>query len=312
MRVLLLLLLWAGSAIAQTPTTATIIDVPGARQTQAFGINNVGQIVGYYQGQDGGQHAFVRDYGGSYMEINYPGARLTMATGVNDAGTIVGCYEDANGVLHGYTVDHAGTYKSIDVAGASLTLASGINNAGVVVGYYSRAGRDRGFIWNAGAFITADFDFITGDVTHKVALHTYPAGINDRGDIVGGFVPDNGKNQTGGFFYVAAEQHFATTGGGYVWAVNNGTPQYFVGQFGVPEKGVFGHIIKPSYVSQWSQAMFSSACCLFYQNGVAIGWRQPDWVVDFGLGVNDAKMVVGYYIGADRLSHAFMFDCGKC
>jgi probable HAF family extracellular repeat protein len=37
----------------------TDIDVPGARGTQAWGINNVGKIVGYYIGNDGNAHGFL-------------------------------------------------------------------------------------------------------------------------------------------------------------------------------------------------------------------------------------------------------------
>jgi len=39
--------------------TYTTIDVPGASQTIANGINNEGYIVGYYIDADGHQHGFV-------------------------------------------------------------------------------------------------------------------------------------------------------------------------------------------------------------------------------------------------------------
>jgi hypothetical protein len=36
------------------------ISAPGRTITHAFGINNAGDIVGYYQGLDGIEHGFLR------------------------------------------------------------------------------------------------------------------------------------------------------------------------------------------------------------------------------------------------------------
>ena len=44
---------------AQADYTFTQIDVPGSDGTLAFGINDSGQIVGYYQDADGYFHGFL-------------------------------------------------------------------------------------------------------------------------------------------------------------------------------------------------------------------------------------------------------------
>ena len=64
----------------------TSFDVPGAIFTQAFGINNRGQITGGYYDATGTQHAFVRDRGRS-QTLDAPGGNL--ASGINDRGEIV-------------------------------------------------------------------------------------------------------------------------------------------------------------------------------------------------------------------------------
>lgn len=52
-----------------------------------FGINNHGQMVGYYSGGN----SFLLD-SGLFSNVNFPGACNGSAQGINDAGEIVGWY----------------------------------------------------------------------------------------------------------------------------------------------------------------------------------------------------------------------------
>src|SRR3954447_13134218 len=76
-----------GSSANAANFSFTQIDVPGAFSTQAFGINDAGQIVGTFSDSTGtGQHGFL-DTGGSFTPIDVPGATIgTFANGINDAG----------------------------------------------------------------------------------------------------------------------------------------------------------------------------------------------------------------------------------
>ena len=65
----------------------TKIDVPGKVDTVATGINDAGQIVGYF----GFTHGFL-DTGGNFIQIDVPGASSMAAFGINDAGQIVGIF----------------------------------------------------------------------------------------------------------------------------------------------------------------------------------------------------------------------------
>jgi uncharacterized membrane protein len=80
--------------------TFSPVDVPfaGVTETDANGVNNSGQIVGFYFDASGG-HAFL-DSGGMFSTLVVPGSSFTSANGINNAGLIVGHYVDANG-LHG-------------------------------------------------------------------------------------------------------------------------------------------------------------------------------------------------------------------
>ena len=84
--------------------TFSTIDVPGASSTEALGINNAGQIVGFFKDNIGsGQHGFLYDRG-TFTTIDVPGAAATIPFGINNAGQIVGDFVD-NAGLHGFLYD---------------------------------------------------------------------------------------------------------------------------------------------------------------------------------------------------------------
>jgi len=74
----------------------TQIDPPGATATQALGINNTGQIVGF-SNAGGGAHGFLYS-GASFTPIDMPGALVTEAHGITDSGQIVGFSEPSTPV----------------------------------------------------------------------------------------------------------------------------------------------------------------------------------------------------------------------
>jgi len=71
----------------------TIIEVAGAKETIAQGINDRDQIVGYFKMTES-YHGFLYE-NGSFTTIDVPGARETWAQGINDAGRIVGSFGGA-------------------------------------------------------------------------------------------------------------------------------------------------------------------------------------------------------------------------
>ena len=83
----------------------TTIDPSGAsgELTFAIGINDHGQIVGYYVDACGTLHGFLRDRKGVFTTIDHPDAPLaTAALDINDRGQIVGTYADAEETTHGF------------------------------------------------------------------------------------------------------------------------------------------------------------------------------------------------------------------
>ena len=68
----------------------------GVNGTAATGINNLGQIVGYYLDSNNFQHGYLYS-NGTYVTLDDPlGSHGTVATGINDSGQIVGFYLDGS------------------------------------------------------------------------------------------------------------------------------------------------------------------------------------------------------------------------
>jgi hypothetical protein len=82
----------------------TQLDVPCALSTQAFGINNLGEIVGVWSNFETPPviHGFYRDRQGAYYLIDFPGVSVTVPFKINDNGQIVGIFLDSGGIHHGF------------------------------------------------------------------------------------------------------------------------------------------------------------------------------------------------------------------
>ena len=154
----------------------TTIDHPDARaETQPFGNNNQGQIVGGYDTPGFVVRGFLLDRG-RYTTIDVPGASRSFAARINARGQILGDYEDARGGCHGFLLEK-GRARTIDVPGRP-TQALGLNDRGHVVGMYRNADQvGHGFLYRDGAITTIDHPFASSD--------SWAQDLNDRGQIVG-------------------------------------------------------------------------------------------------------------------------------
>jgi uncharacterized membrane protein len=76
------------------------IAFPGAQISSAWGINDSGTIVGWYQiGTTVNGFAWT---GGQYISLAYPGAKGTFARGINNSGQVVGEYTFDFIAYHGF------------------------------------------------------------------------------------------------------------------------------------------------------------------------------------------------------------------
>ena len=126
----------------------TSIDFPGsAAFTQAWKINDSGEIVGRYEDANVNKHHMFVLSNGSYTSIpDVPGAFDTAVIedgGLNNAGHIVSQYCTSKpcglgtiGHVHGFFLT-GGVYTTFDVPGATATMAFGINSSDQIAGAYA-------------------------------------------------------------------------------------------------------------------------------------------------------------------------------
>ena len=158
----------------------TRLDFPALGRSQAFGINDRGQVVGEYKDSAGKFHGYLWDRG-RFVTIDVPGAIDTSAVGITDRGQILFGYSDDRSPLRGAVLSK-GVFTRFDAPGAQITFPFGLNDRGQIVGVSGDPADPttlRGFLLAKGA----KGPFTT--ISRPGASVTVPTGINSRGQIVG-------------------------------------------------------------------------------------------------------------------------------
>jgi probable HAF family extracellular repeat protein len=149
------------------------LDFPGSRSSQAFGINDLGQVVGEYQDAAGDFHGYVWEWG-RFRSIEAGGA-----SGINNRGQIVGGTGDPTVAGVGYLLER-GRVTTFTVPGAQVTVPNGINDLGQIVGFSitsPTATTASGFLRDARGRFTP--------INRPGATLTVAFDINNRGQVVG-------------------------------------------------------------------------------------------------------------------------------
>jgi probable HAF family extracellular repeat protein len=179
---------WANGTVTELPTL-------GGNRSNAAGINNAGQIVGYST-TAGEASAYATEWVNG-LAINLGGlGGNSAASGINQYGQVVGwSYLPGNqggqGVdwtyVPGTGVEHAvlwsdGTTQDLGTLGGGTSFAEAINSAGEVVGASTTAqGNEDAFAWSATTGLLDLNSLILGSGWHL----TEATAINSEGDIVG-------------------------------------------------------------------------------------------------------------------------------
>lgn len=151
-----------GSAFEGNTSVAWIWD-PDARSYSRFavpravpystspsGLNDKGQIAGYFvDASTGFYRGFLKEYG-TYTVIDYPGALETFLDGINNHGVIQGqIFLNADYVAEGFTATSGGLFSIVNYPGPTgpeMTALVGINDHGDVCGGWGTFGSGYAFI----------------------------------------------------------------------------------------------------------------------------------------------------------------------
>ena len=201
------------------------VDVPGALDTWALGLNAHGDVSGTFKDQAGAQHGFVRD-GAGFHAIDVPGAVSTtpatseFGTGlgtavgtIRDDGAVSGGWGDGAGASHGFLQRPGQPRVDIDAPGASTgmdpifqtqggTGAIRSNARGDVVGYFQPATRSSLSPVDIRAYRLRDGVWTT--LLPPLAFTSQAFALNETGDVGGVAYGIDGLNGNGWIWHDGA------------------------------------------------------------------------------------------------------------
>ena len=176
------------------PYHIEVVDVPfaDASETELFGINNAGDIVGSYADANAVRKGFWLK-NGVFETIAPEGATDTRAFGINASGQITGRYKDMDGVQHGFLREPDGMFITVN-PGAADNFAWGINDLGQLTSYHFDFPTENDIVITS--FLREpDGTFVQVPSSGGVGGNVF-RGINNAGVMAGWNLPESGFTPT--------------------------------------------------------------------------------------------------------------------
>ena len=279
------LLVSAAGSVAHAQTFTNIIDPLNPTFTQALGINNSNEIVGYGNATIfNGFTLTLPPVAGNFTRLNFPGADGgTQVIGISNGAspTTVGFYVKG-GVTNGFfnTGGQGGTFTTVDAPGFAFTQLLGINHNGTAAaGYWSTdpAGATGQMAGTVSPMFTGP---VFTNINHLLPANTnsQATGVNDAG-VISGFYQE-GPNTAPVFTAFSDTAGKITTimipGSVSAQALGINDQGWIVGDFTVAGGDMFGFLDKGGGVITTLDPFGSKAVT--------------------ANGVNKAGNVVGFYV----------------
>jgi probable HAF family extracellular repeat protein len=154
--------------------------LPGDIASEAFSVNDSGQVVGSSVGGQGTQ-AFLWTQADGLRALGVlPGQASSVALLINNSGQVVGSSSGPDGTLAFIWTAADGMKNLGTLPGGDYSTATGLNNSGVVVGASGSALGLHAFIWNA----LDGMQDLNSLITSSSVVLSGAVSINDKGQIV--------------------------------------------------------------------------------------------------------------------------------
>ncbi|MEI6270512.1 MAG: hypothetical protein WCP01_16675 [Methylococcaceae bacterium] len=259
----------------------TTLDDPIAKagSTVATGINDSGQITGYYENATGYLQGFLYN-GSTYSTLDSLNTNVghIIPRDINNSGQITGNYSNGNPSPYGF-IYNQGTYSFIDVPPNGLI--TGINDSGQLTGWFQNNADAHGYIFDLNTNTYSTLDFLGG----------IPSGINNSKQVVGNF--GEYDSITNSFTTISHPNASTTTFG------NGGTFAT-----GINDRGLV-----TGFYSYNGQAGHS----FIYDGKTYTTFDDPSSIAQsvysggtYAQGINNIGQVVGYYLDSTGQSHGFL------
>lgn len=264
----------------------TVISISNSNSVHATDINDQRLVVGYMfqplPPPDEGSNllGFIQNKR-LVLPITGPDSNQTFAFGINDRGEITLFSTTPEGQSNSYLLSR-GVYNLIEVPDSTYTAVYGLNNKGEIAGYYTvpppAVQRTRAFVYRKGEYVT--LDPLNGQ---RGAARSFD--INDRGDVVGYFEPNDGNLISRGFlFHNGTYAHIEVPGATTTIAFSINNAGVIVGIYNGPS-------LRPGGFIYWKERFAT----------VEI----PGALSTEVRGINDRGDIVGHYVTADGELRSF-------
>jgi probable HAF family extracellular repeat protein len=253
-------------------------------QSSGVGINNSGQVVGYFEPNSSTQRAFLYS-GGVMSDLGTLGGKSAYAAAINDAGQVTGSSLTTGNSLRRAFIYSGGVMSNLGSLGGFISQGNGINASGQVAGT----------------------SFISGNVLQRAFL--YSGGVMNNLGTLGGVNSSsfgnavNNAGQVSGYSQTAAgERAFLYSGG----VMNN------LGTLGGTLSR--GHGINAAgHVVGYSTTTGNAAVHAFFYSGGVMSDLQTlidpatGWLIREAYDINDSGQIVGHGVVGGRV-HAFLLN----
>ena len=165
----------------------TVIDVPGAANTQGTSPNSQGQVALTYWGNDNVNHLAIWQKGHyTYIPDPCPGYVFGTADSINDLGQVTSVVLDSSGTGLAYVGD-ARHHRVFAYPGANFTIPMMTNDVGITVGTYWDSN------WVVHGFIYDLYDGTHFSIDVPGGSGLWVDAINNEGQIVGSYTDSSGN-----------------------------------------------------------------------------------------------------------------------
>ncbi len=328
-----LLVLFTGANLHGTTLQYEVTDLGtlGGSQSQAYGVNNAGQVTGYsYTTSDAEQHAFQYS-NGIISDLGTLGGSYSQGYGINLAGQVTG-YSAIVGdsVTHAFTYIN-GTMTDLGTLGGQSSKGYALNAVGQTTGQADDAsGNGHAFLYSNGTIsdlgtLGGSFSYgssinqsgqiagtssTTGDSTNHAFIHQNGV-MTDLGTLGGDRSEGNGINESG---QVTGLSYTANNAATHAFIYSNGT-MTDLGTLGGSYSAGFS-INKSGQVTGYSHYLANNADThpFIYTGGemhdlyTIVDGVSNISLSDFGTSINDWGQIVATATVSSGQTHAVLLS----